>query len=195
MTEIERDRVHWLEVAIVAGLAGVPHVGGPMAVVAAELFDRRRVRVAELGTDLLADYDAAEVLDHLRSDERFGEVFLRAAEVTAVSSWAPKRRAMGAVVRAALDGDDAQLDESELLLVALERMEAPHFAALQRVDQASGLLENDVAGVDCSDIVGLTPPVLAALVSLGTVTQESGYGGLFYRSSSFGRRLLALVTS
>jgi hypothetical protein len=34
---------------------------------------------------------------------------------------------MGKVVAAALDGDDAKVDESELLLLALERLDAPQF--------------------------------------------------------------------
>lgn len=191
----EPDGGRWLEVAVVAGLAGVPVVGGSVAVVAAELFERRHARVSGLGADLLADHEPDEVIERLRSDERFGELFLRAAEATAVSSWGRKRRAMGAVVRAALDGDDAQLDESELLVAALERFGAPHFAALQRLDEASGCLEENVAGVDASHVVGLTPPVLSALVSAGAITQESGLGGFFYKSSDFGRRLLALVTT
>lgn len=166
-----------------------------MSVVAAELFERRRGRVARLGQDLLADHDADDVLGRLRSDERFGELFVRAAEATAVTSWERKRTAMGAVVRAALDGDDAQLDDSELLLSALESLESPHFVALQRLDLASGLVEKNQAGIDSADIEGLTPPVLAALVSVGAVTQQSGLGGLFYKSSEFGRRLLALVTT
>jgi hypothetical protein len=193
MSDVERDRGRWLEVAVIAGLAVVPVAGGPMSVVADELFERRRRRIARLGADVLADHDADEVLDRLRTDERFGEIFVRAAEATAVSAWEPKRRAMGLVVRAALDGDDAEVDDSELVLIALERLEAPHFAALQRLDQATAPLGEREA-VAAGDIPGLTTPILAALISVGAAEQLSGWDSLVYKSSDFGRRLLALVT-
>lgn len=101
---------------------------------------------------------------------------------------------MGAVVRAVLDGDDAELDDGELLLNALEELDAPHFAALQRLDGATDDLDDDKVGVDAAAVRGLTPPVLAALLRTGAATQQSGWGGLFYRPSEFGRRLLLLVS-
>jgi hypothetical protein len=48
----------WGEVAVVAGLSLVPIAGGPLSVVADELFERRRRRVAQLGSDLLLDHSA-----------------------------------------------------------------------------------------------------------------------------------------
>ena len=180
--------------AVVAGLSTIPIVGGPLSVVADELFERRRQRVAQLGSELLIDHDTENVLDRLRTDERFGELFVRAADTVAVTWWAPKRTAMRKVVRAVLDGDDAVVDDSELLLLALERLDAPHFAALQRLTTQAADLEEDKVGVSASAVAGMSAPVLAALLSVGAVSQQSGWGGLFYRPTDLGARLLALVT-
>jgi len=188
-TRPDRDR-SWQEVVVLAGLSAVPYAGGPLSVVADELLARRRRRVAELGVAVLEGHDVEDLLDRLRSDERFGELFVRAAEATAISGWEPKRRAMGAVIRSALDGEDAELDDSELLIAALERLEAPHFAALQRLDQAP---DSKMGDARAEQDAGLAAPVLAGLLSTGAVSQGSGWGGMIYASSDFGRRLLGLV--
>jgi hypothetical protein len=183
----------WGEVAVMAGLALVPTVGGSLSVVAGEMYERRRRRVAQFGSDVLADRSADELIDRLRSDERFGELFVRAATSVATTWWAPKRAAMGNVVRAALAGDDAAVDESEMLLLALERLDAPHFAALARLTESAATADEKAIGVASADVQGLTAPVLSALLSVGAVAQESAWGGLLCQPTDFGLRLLALV--
>lgn len=184
----------WGEVAVVAGLSLVPVIGGPLSVLAEELLERRSQRVAQLGSHVLADHDADDVIARLRDDERFGELFVRAAESVAVTWWAPKRVAMGRAVRAVLEGDGAEVDENEMLLLALERLEAPHFGALARLTEMEAGLEDNAVGLDSANVPGLSAPVLSALLSVGAVSQQSGWGGVFYRSTDFGGRLLALVT-
>lgn len=95
MNEVDRERARGLKVAIVAGLSAIPLVGGPISVVAEEVLDRRRRRVAELGSDVLAEHDAEDVLARLRSDERFGELFVRAAEAAAVNILATEATSYG----------------------------------------------------------------------------------------------------
>jgi hypothetical protein len=119
---------------------------------------------------------------------------VRAAQTVAITWWARKREAMGRVVRAVLDGDDATVDESELLLLALERLDAPHFAALARLADRAADLDEETVGVASADVPGLTAPILSALFSVGAVGQQSGWGGLFYRPTDLRVRLLALVT-
>ena len=129
---------------------------GLYAVVADELFDRHRHTSPRSGFELLVDHDADHVLDRLRNDERFGELFVRAAETVAVTWWKQKRAAIGkVVVHAVLDGDDATVDESEFLLLALERLEAPHFAALQRLARQARALEAKEVGVAGVDVPGI----------------------------------------
>lgn len=198
VNEVESERAHWLEVAVVAGIAAVPAVGSSMSVVTQAVFDRRRSRVAELGDAVLADHDRTLIVERLRDDERFGELFVRTCESTALESWLPKRQAMALVVRAVIDGDDAELDEGELLIAALETLTAPHFAALQRLEDACKDLEPNIVGVYFQTVPGLTPAVLGALVATGAVEAQSGWGeagmgGIFHRPTEFGRRLLALV--
>ena len=100
-----------------------------------------------------------------------------------------------AAARMVLEGDDATVDENELLLLALERLDAPHFGALARVVKLERELEENSAGLNPEDVPGLSPPVLSALVSVGAIDQRSGWGGLFYRPTDFGHHLLALVTA
>lgn len=195
MSQDQNSVERWSGVAVVAGLSLVPVVGGPLSIVAEELVERRARRSAQLGSDLLEDHDADAVISRLRDDERFGELFVRAAESVAVTWWAPKRVAMGKVVRAVLEGDDATVDENELLLLALERLDAPHFGALARVVKLERELGENSAGLNPEDVPGLSPPVLSALVSVGAIDQRSGWGGLFYRPTDFGHHLLALVTA
>lgn len=101
---------------------------------------------------------------------------------------------MGVVVRTALDGDATDVDDSEMLLAALQALDAPHFAALEPISRQFAELGEDVAGVGPNDVLGFTSPVRAALLAVGAIDQQSGFNGIFYRSSDFGERLLALVT-
>lgn len=188
----EADR--WGEVAVLAGFSLVPTVGGSLSVVAGEMFERRRRRIAQFESDVMVDRDPDELLDRLRDDERFGELFARAATSVAVTWWAPKREAMGKVVRSVLAGDEATVDESEMLLLALERLEAPHFAALTRLTEAAAGLADNTVGVASADVPGLTAPVLSALLSVGAVAQESAWGGLLCQPTDFGMQLLVLVS-
>ena len=192
MSAETNDPERWGEVALEAGLALVPGIGGSRAVVAGEQFEVRRRRVKQLGSDLIAEHPAEEVIGRLRADERFGEVFLRAATAVAVTHWEPKRKAMGRVVGQAL-GDDAAVDESEMLLLALEELGAPHFAALARLADTAAQQRETKGAVEAIQVPGLTAPVLAALLGVGAVSQVSGLGGLLHRPTGFGLRLLNLV--
>lgn len=90
------------EVAVLAALELIPGVGGTLATVVEEVFDRRRARVHDLATGVLAQVAPADLIDRLRADPRFGDLFVLALERVARADWEPKRAAMGRVVVEAL---------------------------------------------------------------------------------------------
>ena len=101
-----------------------------------------------------------------------------------------KRRAMGLVVGHAAAGDDARIEESQLLLDALGDLDASHFAVLSRMA---------VAGEDQDAVRAVaeaTPdPVVAALIRHGLVKTVGTWdgGAAVIAISEFGTKLLDYV--
>jgi hypothetical protein len=101
-------------VALSAGLELFPVVGGFLEALLARAWERDIARVRRLEEDLLAAC-IEETLKRAFQDERRCQLLVDAARAVNFTAWEQKRVAMG-VVAAALNGDDAQLDDSELLV-------------------------------------------------------------------------------
>ena len=141
---------------------------------------------------MLQEVTSDELINRLRTDPRFGDLFVRTLESARTAGWEAKRQAMGRVVVQALRDDEAAIDDSGRLLSALNELEAPDFAALARLHE-TGLHRSPEKGIRLEEVEGLDGS-LGLLLRHGAIVQSSGYGALVYRSTSVGERLLALVS-
>lgn len=178
------------EVAVLAMLEVLPGVGGALATVVGEVFDRRRARVREFATQVLDQAPPAELIERLRRDPRFGDLFVLAVERVARADWEPKRVAMGRVVVRALT-EPAVIDESERLLDALHDLGALDFAVLAQL-HAQTRHRPEGEGVGLTAIPGLAGAI-GPLYRHGVLIQVSDYS-LFYRSTPAADLLLGLVS-
>lgn len=164
------------------------------------------------------------LLHRLRVDPRLAELFVQASEAAMTSTVQAKAQALGKVLAdAATATDEDTFDHMELLALALMDLESPHLRGLQRLanfptdDQlysehaeATGLVRDDgPTAVTLDNLMSqderrkqrlqvqslLPPPVVAALVRHGLVTQDAGFGLYITGVSDFGRDLLSYVAS
>jgi hypothetical protein len=94
-----------------------------------EYLDHKRRQRAKRGKWFLdaADATGDQLLAASTSDERIEELLEHAVEAAAASSDRSKVEALGRVFRRCLNaGDDAQLDEAQLFLDTVSRLERPH---------------------------------------------------------------------
>ena len=171
----------------------VPGFGGAFATAVGGILERRRARMSEFLTGVVASAPPDALLDRLRADPRFGDLFVNALQRVATAGWEPKRVAMGRVVLQALNGDEAEIDESERLLAALHDLEAADFATLARLHAETEARSGTNQGIVVDDVPGLQES-LGALFRHGVLTQSSAFGGaMAYSSTTRGEKLLALV--
>jgi hypothetical protein len=173
-----------------AGLAAIPHIGGPLSVLVADVAVRDRARVTEVGMTAIEAAGSPEVLlDAVQGDERVADMLVTAAFAASRTSVEDKRRAMGRVVgRAARD--DAAIDETQLMLRVLIDLEAPEFNVIARIAVVRG--DRDAAR---SITDGAPFPVASALIRNGLVETGTTYDGdqVVVGLTPFGRSLLDFV--
>lgn len=164
------------------------------------------------------------LLRQLQVDPRLAELFVQAGEAAMTSTVQAKAEGLGRMLAdAATAIDEDTFDHMELLTLALMDLESPHLRGLQRLAsfptddelfkehaEASGLVRDEgAAAVTLDNLVNqderrvermrvqalLPPPVVAALVRHGLVTQDAGYGLYITGVSHFGRDLLRYVAA
>jgi hypothetical protein len=171
----------------------IPVVGGAVASFTGEIEARHRDRIAHFGSKFSAQQTEA-LLARLQADERFGDMFVRAATQIAFTAWAPKRQAMGQVVLEALDGNDSTIDDSEVVLQALITLEAAQFKALAILSEMPH--EENIDGVLLESVPWLTPQLHAPLLAVGAIQDIPGWDDkVAVRTTDFAERLLDLVTA
>lgn len=198
----QSDLAYDAETAVLAGLALIPGVGGSLAVVAERTARRTRENIAEAGQAALSEAgDANAFIEGLRTDERLGYLFLSACEGAARTALAQKRRLLGILVGRAVH-DDAQVDESELMLTVLRDLEGPHVRALSELgdlppwpsDGSADESDRRTEVIHATrDILANYPaPVAATLLRSGVVRDVEGYDRNYPAGlNSFGEKLLA----
>lgn len=175
----------WTSTALRAGIAGIPFVGSSLEVLVTDTIARRQARVTETGAsarDFVGDDET--FVARLKADERLSVMLVEASETACGTRLRAKRIAMGRVVGQAIR-DDALIEESQLLFLALRDLDAPHFRLLAEIE-----------GVEDIEEFGLVQePMRSALMRHGVVESVVNYGGgiVVAGVSDFGRRLLAFV--
>jgi hypothetical protein len=188
------DKVDTLDLAVQGGVSLIPHVGGFLQVFAAWESQRFKERAAEL-EERLAEEVTVEELERALADERRSRSIIRAATINSLTDWEDKRQVLASVVRAVVAGDDAELDDAELLVDALEDLDRPHIALLVRIYE-----EQEATG-ETVRIYYLDPEphpsAVSGLIRHGLVSSEGTgltLGGITRCSvTTFGEDLLRLL--
>ena len=201
MADIERSPrrlPEGVETVLLAAVAGIPCIGGPISVALGRTLERSRYNIHEMVHEAVVSSGASELLiARVQEDERLSYLLLNALEAGERTSMAEKRRVLGqAVGRAARN--PGLISENELQVRALQDLDVPHVEAMSVIAEAPGRHPELRADLAISKELAAYPePVIAALVRNGIVEAEPSYadpnaiGGL----SRFGRQLLADLRS
>lgn len=189
----------WTRTLAVAGIAAIPGVGGPLAVVAQQVLEQREQGARQAGEVAIAlAGDAQQLLEAVRTDRRLASLLVDVAETAARTTLEEKRRMLGVVVgRAVLD--PARIDESELAAFALRDLDRPHRHCLEALvrteDEGVSDDEKDVADAVRTKGDEYPTPVRAALIRHGCADPGTLMGGgtAVYRETPFGRFLLEQI--
>lgn len=194
-----------LEKALRLPLAALP-LGG----VALELLDIAHEHyssaIARTVGEITAETGAERLIQRIRDDPVIRATVVEALSAAARTGFEAKRRALGKIVTTAIL-DDARIDESQLLVIALHDLEGPHVRALTRAARAQGVDVTDwdesrnqerVQVVTAVDAVLTEEPtaVIATLLRTGAITQD----GLTYatlranRVTDFGIAILVCLS-
>lgn len=187
------------EMGVVAAVAAIPGVGGPLSVVTNyALTEMRAARAREFGEDMFRLVEPDRLVAELRNDDRLADFFARAAESATRTRHRAKRRLMADVVaRASLDR--AEIDESELFVWALDQLEAPHFRLLTELQGASSEEAYELSSRYPAPVVATVERVGAAYQNFydgGTAQGEDGLPRLRVTGlTDFGERLITYVAT
>ena len=121
---------------------------------------------------MLQEVTSDELINRLRTDPSFGDLFVRTLESARTAGWEAKRQAMGRVVVQALRDDEAAIDDSGRLLSALNELEAPDFAALARLHE-TGLHRSPEKGIRLEEVEASTMRPVTPERSTGTPAASS----------------------
>jgi hypothetical protein len=187
------------ETALLATIAAIPDVGGPLAVVAQRVIgELRRKRVVDVAESAFAVIPPEELVRQLEQNDRLADIFVRATESARRSSHYAKRRAMGRVVAEAAQ-DSAKIDVAELAVVALAELEAPHFQLLADLEATAG--DNAEALAASRRYPAPVPAALQRVGAAMNVTYDAGHAAedeslpspVLSSLTEFGRELLQYV--
>jgi hypothetical protein len=168
----------WLEIAVKAGVAGIPYVGGSLGQIISGI-QQRRESVAENALGAITErvgWDAFNaILVRDPETEALLCIALQAIIATGVES---KRKLLQRVVADAMTSTEP-IDMAQIQTMVLAELDAPHFRALKRLvhaedlDAAEG--KTDQPNSNFNQAVVKEPvPVLAALIRTG-VAYPAGF--------------------
>lgn len=190
---IEADHAD-MDQLVQGALGTIPHVGPFLASIAAVEVRRYDARMRETAIRALGDVEVGRV-QAVFEDERRARLFAQAIMRAAFIDWPERRAALGGALRSALLGDDAELDDSDLIVDALMDIDRPHVSLLQRMNAtAEPKLPQEIEG-------GAHPSAIAGLQRHGAIIDcgidggdASGQGGgTLWCITEFGRTLLNLI--
>ena len=113
-------------------LSAVPYVGSPALVVLDEVLTRRRAAAAKLMSEITATAGGQENLALRLANSEIEALFIDGFDTAMRTGVAAKQRLLAEVIANALL-DDAKVDSSQLYVMALRDLEAPHIRALARL--------------------------------------------------------------
>lgn len=159
-----------VDTVVRAALAAVPYVGGPLEVIVSDVRARQAARAETLVASIALAVGEETLALRLADDPRAEALFVNAVNAALRTGYEAKRQLLARVVANALQ-DGAILDDAELLVNTLEDLEAPHIAALVRLE-AEWLerLHTDVSVVNWGSSPAwqnLPEPIRAVLVRVG----------------------------
>lgn len=186
--------------------------GEPLADLASSIYQRRRSRARALleETSAFAQTSLEELLIRLLENERRVDLLERALHSACTSTDPEKRRGLARALAGSVH-DDTRVDESELLLGMLEKLEVVHIRVLHelaRPHSGEGQLEGFetfggvTSGFLAGQIPGLAPVadvLLTQLRAAGLIdnTIRQTYGGVggkaMWGLTAAGERLLDLL--
>jgi hypothetical protein len=110
----------------------VPVVDSPALVIWEDLRERVIARMDVTATEILEAVNADDLARRMAESPEFEALVVNALERASRTGYEPKRRLLGRVViNAALD--DAMVDRSQLVEIALRDLDAPRVRALERI--------------------------------------------------------------
>lgn len=160
----------WQSTITRAAIAAIPYVGGPLEILVSDIRARQSAKAAELVGSIAVAVGEEELIRRLATDERAEMIFVNAVNAALRTGHREKRRLLARVAAQAL-GDDARMDESELLVATLNELESPHIVALARLEaewvEAQQTSTNEAQWGASPVWQGLSQPIKAVLVRVG----------------------------
>jgi len=179
------------ETAVKVALDLIPFVGGALSTIVEDHLERRRLRVrltVEDAVDRLGG-DETKLLDRLKADEDFADLFLEAVNAAAGTSLDAKRRAFAQALADGTQEAEGELDEVRLLIRVIDDLDLIHLRTMKRIDDSRG------DGRLKSLITATPEPVMATLRRNGVVEESSTWDGpdVVTGLNRFGERVLQYV--
>jgi len=165
-----------VDTVVRAALAAVPYVGGPLEVIVSDVRARQAAKAESLVASIALAVGEDTLALRLAEDPRTEALFVNAVNAALRTGYEAKRLLLARVAAHALQ-DTAILDDAELLVNTLEDLEAPHIAALVRLE-AEWLerLRTEVGVVNWGsspEWQRLAEPIKAVLVRVGAARPSS----------------------
>ncbi|MDQ0375975.1 hypothetical protein [Cellulomonas humilata] len=192
----------WSATLARAGLNLIPIVGGSIDVLAARVNEGMVYKRRQLYADVLRRVQVEELVAALDRDPVLEAVWSQAVLACVRTGVTAKRRLLAKVISQAVL-DDALVEQTQLVVDALEHLDAPHLRALERFRRFIDSIEPQTMQVKTRARElwhGEPVPIRAALVRTGCSTAPiTPIGGLSMPSytqgmlSDFGRQLLDWV--
>lgn len=184
----EDDIRPWGETFVRAGAKAVPYFGDSILMVLDQVIVRRRASALEVMGGIVRRVGGQEKLAARLASPEIESLFMEGLESAMRTGVAAKRRLLALVIANAVL-DDAKVDASQLYVMALRDLEAPHIRALARLARTvqelqpqlpSDLTERppfvEAANERVRKIWNAEPaPIQAALVRTGCVRFPRGW--------------------
>lgn len=122
----------WGETIVRAAVKAVPYAGESLLMIADQVFARQRAAASELMGEIATAAGGPERLALRLADSEIEALFVNGFETAMRTGVAAKQRLLAEVIANAVS-DDAKVDSSQLYVMALRDLEAPHIRALARL--------------------------------------------------------------
>jgi len=131
----EEPLIGTMETVAKATVSMVPIVGGPAVVVWDAVRDRLAAKMQKTADEIIADVGVDLLAARLAESSEFEALTVNAMEAAARTGYESRRRLLGRVV-INVATDDARIEHSQLVCLAVRDLDAPHVRALERIREA-----------------------------------------------------------
>lgn len=193
------------ETVIRAAISAIPTVGGPLEIIYTDVRARQAARLDAIVGDIVTETGEERLLRKIDEDPYLEALFVRAVSAATRTGIRAKQRLLSRAVATSVL-DDAKLDESQLVVDALEELDVPQVLALARLADEWSQEQQRVGPEEPSWGLSsiwktIAAPIRAGLVRTGTaenpptmMTRRHGpnrQGGI----TDFGLQIVALLRS